>query len=252
VQSVVQPEPNKEIENAANKAPADDTKSSEPAVQSISPPDATPKAAQQKAEGTADAGAKTDAAKAVETAATEKKADIDSAASDTAEILKKDAVQVAAVAAPAEVMKDVPAPIEAKQQADSIKAVEEGKNYVAGSEAVKEPAPEKASAPAVEPDQKKETEKVAAIKPDAEKALKPPEPQTIKKTQQTKKSSAKSAAKAPQKKVKTAASKYHVIAQGDTLMSLARKYNTDADKLRKLNGLYDESILRVGSKIRIN
>jgi LysM repeat protein len=34
-------------------------------------------------------------------------------------------------------------------------------------------------------------------------------------------------------------------------MSLARKYNTDLDKLKKINGLVDESILKVGAKIRI-
>ena len=106
--------------------------------------------------------------------------------------------------------------------------------------------------PAVEPEVKKEAEKEAAIKIDAGTAAKQPEPQTVKKSQQIKKSSAKSAAKVSQKKAKTAASKYHVIAQGDTLMSLSRKYNTDPDKLRKLNGMYDESILKVGAKIRIN
>ncbi len=118
--------------------------------------------------------------------------------------------------------------------------------------AVKEVTPEKASAPAVEPEVKKEAEKKAAIKIDAGTAAKQPEPQTVKKSQQIKKSSAKSAAKVTQKKGKTAAAKYHVIAQGDTLMSLSRKYNTDPDKLRKLNGMYDESILKVGAKIRIN
>jgi LysM repeat protein len=172
---------------------------------------------------------------------------------EKAETPLADDAKIAAIAVPAEVVKDAPAPIEVKRQADSATAgVEAMKNPVEVSEAEKEPAPEKASAPAGEPGQKKEAEKVAAIKPDDVKASKLPEPMIEKKNQQIRKTTTKSPPNMSQKKGKKAAPKYHVIASGDTLMSLARKYNTDADKLRKLNGLYDESILKVGSKLRVN
>ena len=121
-QPVVQPEPGKEIESAANKAPADNTKSSEPAVQTITSPDNPPIAAPETTEGAIDAeAAKTDAVKAAESAGTEKKADIELAASGEAATPAKDAIQVAAVAAPAGVVKDVTAPIEAQQQAENAK-----------------------------------------------------------------------------------------------------------------------------------
>ena len=243
----------KEIESAANKAPADNKKSSEPDAQTITSPDTPPPVAPKTTEGTIDAAAKTDAVKAAETIGTEKKADIELAASGEAATPAKDATQVAAVAAPEGVVKDATAPIEAQQQAENAKeSAGAEKKDIEVPAAAKEVTLEKASTPAVEPEVKKEAEKVAAIKIDAGTAAKQPEPQKAKKSQQIKKSSAKSAAKVTQKKGKTAAAKYHVIAQGDTLMSLSRKYSTDPQSLRKINGLSEESILKVGSKIRIN
>jgi len=249
----------KEIPPVANNIPGTEPaaiQKTEPqgqVAQPITSPDTPPIAALETTGGAVGAEtAKTKALKAEEAVGTEKKADIELAASGEAAIPAKDAVQVAAVAAPAGVVKDVTAPIEAQQQAENAKesAGTEKKDAEAPA-AEKEVTPEKASTPAVEPEVKKEAEKKAAIKVDAGTAAKQSEPQTVKKSQQIKKSSAKSAAKVSQKKGKTAA-KYHVIAQGDTLMSLSRKYNTDPDKLRKLNGMYDESILKAGAKIRIN
>jgi LysM repeat protein len=156
-------------------------------------------------------------------------------------------VQVAAVGAPAGVVKDAAVPIEAKQQAENaqVSAGVETKEVVVPA-AGKEVTPEQKSAPAAEAD------KVAEIKPNAVKDAKQPEPKVVKKNQQIKNSSSKSVSKVSQKQGKTEPPKYHVIAKGDTLMSLSRKYNTDPDKLRKLNWLHDESILKVGSKIKVN
>jgi LysM repeat protein len=187
------------------------------------------------------AASNTDAIKA---AGTEKQTVSELAASGKTEIPEQDAVQVAAVAATAGVVKDAAVPIEAQQQAGNTKASAEVEK--------KEITPEKEAIPAAETGAQKEADKVAVVKPDAGKDAKQPEPQEEKKNQQTKESSAKSAPKVSQKQGKTAASKYHVIAKGDTLMSLSRKYNTDLDKLRKLNGLDDKSTLKVGTKIRVN
>jgi len=45
--------------------------------------------------------------------------------------------------------------------------------------------------------------------------------------------------------------KYHIIRKGDTLSALARRYGTSVNKLCKLNGLSQNSILRIGKKLRV-
>ncbi|MDR0814627.1 MAG: peptidoglycan DD-metalloendopeptidase family protein [Bacteroidales bacterium] len=43
----------------------------------------------------------------------------------------------------------------------------------------------------------------------------------------------------------------HTIQKGDTLYSLARRYGTTVDALRKLNGLTENSIIKPGQKLRL-
>ncbi|MDR3094043.1 MAG: peptidoglycan DD-metalloendopeptidase family protein [Bacteroidales bacterium] len=43
----------------------------------------------------------------------------------------------------------------------------------------------------------------------------------------------------------------HTVQQGDTLYSLARRYGTTVDALRKLNGLNGNSILKIGQKLKL-
>lgn len=45
--------------------------------------------------------------------------------------------------------------------------------------------------------------------------------------------------------------KYHTIRKGDTLGALARRYGTSVNKLCKLNGMSQTSILRIGKKLRV-
>jgi tetratricopeptide (TPR) repeat protein len=219
-------------------------------AQPITSPDNPPIAAPETISGAVGAeAAKTEALKAGESVGTEKKADIEPASSGEEAMPAKDAVQIAETAAPTGVVRDVTAPIEAKPQAEIDKAsAGTEKKDIEVPAAAKEVTLEKTSTPAVEPEEKKEAEKKAAIKIDAGTESKKPELQTVKKSQRI----IKNAAKVSQKEVEPAASKYHVIAKGDTLTSLSRRYNTDPDKLRKLNGMYDESILKIGAKIRIN
>lgn len=46
-------------------------------------------------------------------------------------------------------------------------------------------------------------------------------------------------------------SKVHIVQKGDTLFSLARKYNTTVDLLCQVNGIERNDILRLGQKIKI-
>jgi murein DD-endopeptidase MepM/ murein hydrolase activator NlpD len=46
--------------------------------------------------------------------------------------------------------------------------------------------------------------------------------------------------------------KVHVIKKGDTLYSLAKKYNTSVDKLQDENNLKPGSKLKIGNKLRVN
>jgi hypothetical protein len=45
--------------------------------------------------------------------------------------------------------------------------------------------------------------------------------------------------------------KYHTIRQGDTLGAIARKYRTSVKRICQLNGIKENKILRVGSRIRV-
>ncbi len=45
--------------------------------------------------------------------------------------------------------------------------------------------------------------------------------------------------------------KYHTIKQGDTLSAIARKYRTSVKRICQLNGIKENKILRVGSRIRV-
>ncbi|MBX2978760.1 MAG: peptidoglycan DD-metalloendopeptidase family protein [Flavobacteriales bacterium] len=49
-----------------------------------------------------------------------------------------------------------------------------------------------------------------------------------------------------------AARKYHVVRSGDTLSAIARRYGTTVPKLCKLNGISQNSVLRLGQKVRYN
>jgi Flp pilus assembly protein TadD/LysM repeat protein len=109
---------------------------------------------------------------------------------------------------------------------------------------------EKTPAQEVKPTEKQEGEKPVAVEPDTKKTVKPPAPKIVRKPAPAKKENIKQIAKAAAPKAR--APQYHSVAQGDTLMSLSRKYNVDVNTLRKLNGLYEESVLKVGSKIRIH
>lgn len=46
--------------------------------------------------------------------------------------------------------------------------------------------------------------------------------------------------------------KYHRIKQGDTLGAIARRYGTTVTKLRKLNSMKENTVLRVGKSIRVS
>lgn len=45
--------------------------------------------------------------------------------------------------------------------------------------------------------------------------------------------------------------KFHIIKQGDTLSAIARKYHTSVKRICQLNGIKENKILRVGSRIRV-
>ncbi|MFM7770399.1 MAG: LysM peptidoglycan-binding domain-containing protein [Bacteroidota bacterium] len=45
--------------------------------------------------------------------------------------------------------------------------------------------------------------------------------------------------------------KYYTVKKGDSLSSIAKKYGTSVEKLRKLNGLKSSSKLKTGQKIRV-
>ncbi len=45
--------------------------------------------------------------------------------------------------------------------------------------------------------------------------------------------------------------KYHTIRKGDTLGALARRYGTSVNKICKLNGITQTTILRIGKKLRV-
>lgn len=45
--------------------------------------------------------------------------------------------------------------------------------------------------------------------------------------------------------------KYHVVKQGDTVIRIAKRYRVDADELRELNKIYDDSKLRIGQRVVI-
>lgn len=47
------------------------------------------------------------------------------------------------------------------------------------------------------------------------------------------------------------AGEYHVVVKGDTLFSLARRYNTSVQAIRQLNGMSDNSI-NVGQRLRVH
>jgi N-acetylmuramoyl-L-alanine amidase len=52
-------------------------------------------------------------------------------------------------------------------------------------------------------------------------------------------------------KYKKPSYKYHVVKKGETLSSIALKYNTTVRQLRRLNGMSVKSTLRYGKKLRI-
>jgi murein DD-endopeptidase MepM/ murein hydrolase activator NlpD len=60
-------------------------------------------------------------------------------------------------------------------------------------------------------------------------------------------------AASPQQKpaAATATSSVHVVQKGDTLYSLAKRYGTTVEALRKLNQLTAESVIKVGQKLRV-
>jgi LysM repeat protein/lysophospholipase L1-like esterase len=84
----------------------------------------------------------------------------------------------------------------------------------------------------------KETEKVKPVEVEKPKAV------------QVKKSPPKTENKKPVNKKKTAAPKEHQLKDGDNLWTLARKYHTTVDKIKKANGMKDD-FLRVGKKLKI-
>jgi tetratricopeptide (TPR) repeat protein len=43
----------------------------------------------------------------------------------------------------------------------------------------------------------------------------------------------------------------HIVEAGETLSSIAKKYNMTVENLKKLNGISSEKILRVGTKLRL-
>jgi LysM repeat protein len=49
----------------------------------------------------------------------------------------------------------------------------------------------------------------------------------------------------------TPGAEYHVVQSGDTLGSIAQKYNTIVDELMTLNPGIDPTALRIGQKIRV-
>ena len=61
----------------------------------------------------------------------------------------------------------------------------------------------------------------------------------------TKKSKRKTVAKAP------STAKVHIIKKGDTLYSLARRYNTSVEKLKRLNNLRSNNI-SIGQRLKVN
>ncbi|MBQ0161074.1 MAG: LysM peptidoglycan-binding domain-containing protein [Bacteroidales bacterium] len=44
---------------------------------------------------------------------------------------------------------------------------------------------------------------------------------------------------------------YHTIRKGDTLGALAKKYHTSVSKLCKLNGISQNTTLRIGKKLKV-
>lgn len=148
------------------------------------------------------------------------------------------------------------APLDVEQKRDEIRTASEIEKKPIASAQSAPSAPEKAVTgekaplPEIKPTEKKQKEKPAAVKPDTKKTVKSQAPKVVKKTAPAKKDSIKQIAKTAPSTAR--APQYHVVAQGETLMSLSRKYNTDVATLRKLNGLYEESVLKVGSRIRIH
>ena len=59
------------------------------------------------------------------------------------------------------------------------------------------------------------------------------------------------AKKAEAERKAAAAAQYHTIRQGDTLGALARKYHTTVRKLCQLNGISENTTLRIGKKLRV-
>lgn len=56
----------------------------------------------------------------------------------------------------------------------------------------------------------------------------------------------------PQKKVEVDPSKYHKVVKGETLYSIARKYNISVQEIYKLNSGFDYNNLRVGQEIVVS
>jgi N-acetylmuramoyl-L-alanine amidase len=54
------------------------------------------------------------------------------------------------------------------------------------------------------------------------------------------------------KKQSKSVSKYHVVKKGETLSSIAQKYNTTVSRLRKLNRMSRKSVLMAGKKLRVD
>ncbi len=151
---------------------------------------------------------------------------------------------------PVPAIEEPPAPLATEQKKEEFKTESEAEKIATLPSAETAVTSDKTSAPEIKPAEKTASEPVPAIPAEAKKAIKPPEPKTAQKPVPAKKDTRKQVVKAaPQKAPKP---QYHVVAPGETLMSLSRKYNTDVATLRKLNGLYEESTLKVGAKLRVN